>query len=196
MGGGKARTVALLLTVTGAVLSVLVLASPAAAHNAFTGSNPKDGAKLAEPPRRIQLNFLSRLKPEDTTVTVTGPDEVSAAGGKPTFDGARVTVPFKPGAAGLYIVGYRTLSSDGHTISGEVRFTMTTGTAPTPAPTSAAAPSPSPAGSSAAPSAEPAPLDRASDAGGTAWWPWLLVAFLALVALAGGVFLVRRRRTG
>nr|MDT0658718.1 copper resistance protein CopC [Micromonospora sp. DSM 115978] len=187
-----------MLTVTGALLSVLVMASPAMAHNSFTGSSPKDGARLAEAPERIQLNFLSRLAPEQTTVTVTGPDGVSAAGGEPAFDGAKVMVPFTLGAAGEYVVGYRTLSSDGHTIKGEVRFTMTTGSAPTAPPTTTAAPPPSapPSQPPAATPADAAPLDPSGDTGGGAWWPWLLVAALALGALGGGLFLVRRRRAG
>ncbi|GIJ09261.1 copper resistance CopC family protein [Micromonospora andamanensis] len=120
--------------------SLLMPAAPAAAHNQLTGSTPRAGARVADAPERVELRFLARLNEQTTTVTITGPDNVDAAGGQPRFAGNRVSVPFTPGAAGLYIIGYRLVSDDGHPISGEVRFTMTTNTPadPTPEPTAAA----------------------------------------------------------
>lgn len=196
MGGRSARTVAVLLTVTGVLLSVFLPTSPAAAHNSFTGSNPKNGAKVAAAPERIQLNFLSRVDPKTTEVTVLGPDNVPALGGEATFDGGKVVVPFKPGAVGLYIVGYEVLSSDGHTMSGEVRFTLTVGVTPSAPPTptvapTSAAPTASPPGAAAGPSPEPSAGESE-----TLWWPWALGVVLAFAALGGGRLLFRRRNAG
>ncbi|MEW2142605.1 copper resistance CopC family protein [Micromonospora vinacea] len=189
-------------------VSFLVPATPAAAHNELTGSDPRNGARVATAPARIELRFLAKPSPATTKITITGPDNV-VAGGTPAFDGSRVRVPFKPAAAGLYIVGYQLASSDGHPVKGEVRFTLTTGTAADPSASPSAAASTSPAGSpsavgapstvptSATPggstaSTVPAASER-SDSGGR-WWFWALGGLVLLAALAAGLMFRRRRR--
>ncbi|WP_245670249.1 copper resistance CopC family protein [Micromonospora mirobrigensis] len=190
-------------------------ATPAAAHNSFTGSVPANGARAATAPARIELRFLSKVDPGNTEITVTGPDNVPAAGGPPTFSGSRVAVPFKAGAAGLYIVGYRVGSADGHPVSGEIRFTLTTGTPAQPpsssataaaspsaapsAPSSDAVPSsPSAAGPSSVAGAPPSAGTRSPAAGTSsddgAAWPWLLAPVVLLVVLAAVFLALRRRR--
>ncbi|RZU77434.1 hypothetical protein EV384_6156 [Micromonospora kangleipakensis] len=203
MGGSVARAARTWLAVLGVAIgmSVLLPATPAAAHNSLTGSDPRNGARLAAAPKRIELRFLATPAPATTKITVTGPENVPAAGGAPTFTGNRVSVPFKPGAAGLYIVGYRVGSTDGHPVTGEIRFTVTTGTpaeppSATPTATSAASttapPTGAPGSSAAVPASPPASpalaADRRSDDGGSGWL-WALGA----VALLGGAFLLRRR---
>ncbi|MGY0006602.1 copper resistance CopC family protein, partial [Micromonospora sp. I033] len=119
MGGRVARVARGWLVVLGvaAGVSVLLPAAPAAAHNSLTGSDPQNGARVATAPKRIELRFLAAPAPATTKITVTGPDNVAAAGGAPTFTGNRVSVPFTPGAAGLYIVAYRVGSADGHPVT-------------------------------------------------------------------------------
>ncbi|MEW2383118.1 copper resistance CopC family protein [Micromonospora sp. NPDC047707] len=198
-------------------VSLLVPPAPAAAHNQLTGSDPRDGARIATAPARIELRFLAKLDAATTEVTVTGPDNVAAAGGAPTFSGTRVSVPFRPGRAGLYIVGYRVQSSDGHPVSGEVRFTLTTGT---PADPSVSATPSAPTGSPSATPAEPSPGGTASagtaSAGtasaGTASagaaeptagqdgddgspWLWAGLGALALAGAGAATFALRRRRS-
>ncbi|MEQ4302242.1 copper resistance CopC family protein [Plantactinospora sp. B6F1] len=198
MGARVTRVGTLALSVVVVALSVLLPASPAAAHNSLTGSDPRNGARLDKAPANARLTFLNKLDAATTRVTVTGPDNVDAAAGKPVFAGSRVTVPVRPGAAGLYIVRYQVASADGHPVKGEVRFTLTVGATPTASP-SAAAPTPSVPASSApaaAPStADAGPLSPTADPGGTAWWPWVAGAVLVLLALAGAV-LFRRRSSG
>ncbi|MEU4553058.1 copper resistance CopC family protein [Micromonospora violae] len=195
-------------------VSVLLPATPAAAHNELTGSNPRDGARVATAPARVELRFLAKPSPATTKITITGPDNV-VAGGTPAFDGSRVRVPFTPAAAGLYIVGYQLASSDGHPVKGEVRFTLTTGTAADPSATVSPADSPSAAASpstAASPSAAvppsvgpaspsaggatastvPAALEQ-SDSGGR-WWLWALGGLVLLAALGTGLAFRRRRR--
>ncbi len=150
MGGRVTRSVRVMPVVLGVALGVsfLVPATPAAAHNELTGSNPRDGARVATAPARVELRFLAKPSPATTKITITGPDNV-VAGGPPAFDGSRVRVPFKPAAAGLYIVGYQLASSDGHPVKGEVRFTLTTGTAadPSASPSAPGSPPANPLGS-------------------------------------------------
>ncbi|MFE9191197.1 copper resistance protein CopC [Micromonospora sp. NPDC007208] len=209
MGGRVTRTARVVPVVLGVAFGVsfLVPATPAAAHNELTGSNPRDGARVAAAPARVELRFLAKPSPTTTKITITGPDNV-VAGGTPAFDGSRVRVPFKPAAAGLYIVGYQLASSDGHPVKGEVRFTLTTGTAADPSASPSAAASTSPTGSPTAvgvPSAGPAsatpgsstasPVPAASeqsDSGGR-WWLWALGALVLLAAL-GASLVFRRRR--
>ncbi|MFY1617003.1 copper resistance protein CopC [Micromonospora sp. WMMD736] len=204
-----ARLVPVVLGVAFGV-SLLAPATPAAAHNSLTGSDPRDGARVATAPTRIELRFLAKPPPATTKITITGPDNV-AAGGPPTFDGTRVRVPFEPGAAGLYTVGYQLPSNDGHPIKGEVRFTLTTGTAADPSASPSAAGSPSAPGPSAtmtgSPPASPAApvspsadtvsavpaADERSDSGGP-WWPWALGGAALLAGLAATLLLRRRPR--
>ncbi|WP_433312707.1 copper resistance CopC family protein [Micromonospora chersina] len=189
----------LLVLVLAAAVPVLLPAAPAAAHNSLTGSDPKNGARVATAPKRIELRFLASPAPATTKITVTGPDNVPAAGGAPTFAGNRVSVPFTPGAAGLYIVAYRIGSADGHPVSGEVRFTLTTGTAAAP-PSTSAAPSgavPStPAASPATSAVSPAPAADEVDSDGGTGWLWAVAVAVALVALGGGLLLRRRSARG
>lgn len=210
MGGRVTRTVRVVPVVLGVAFGVsfLVPPTPAAAHNELTGSNPRDGARVATAPARIELRFLAKPSPATTKITITGPDNV-VAGGPPVFDGSRVRVPFKPAAAGLYIVGYQLASNDGHPVKGEVRFTMTTGTAadPSASPSTAAPIAPSAGSPSAgAPSAGPVSASpgsstastvpaasEQSDSGGR-WWLWALGGLVVLVALTAGLLFRRRRR--
>lgn len=200
MGRRVTRVGPLLLSVALGVLWVLLPAGPAAAHNSLTGSDPRDGARLGKAPANVRLTFLARLDPTTTRVTLTGPDNISATAGKPSYSGSRVTVAFRPGAAGLYIVRYQVASGDGHPIKGEVRFTLTVGVTPTASPSPAATatgasttvPGP-PAGAQSSPAAA-GPLSPTADADGSARWPWAVGGVLVLAALAGGL-LLRRRAT-
>ncbi|MFG1919946.1 copper resistance protein CopC [Micromonospora sp. NPDC048898] len=189
-------------------VSFLMPATPAAAHNSLTGSDPRDGARVAKAPARIELRFLAKPAPATTKITITGPNNV-VAGGPPVFDGSRVRVPFTPTAAGLYVVGYQLASSDGHPVKGEVRFTLTTGTAADPSASPSAAVGTSPSGSPSAvgtPSAGPASAtpgsstasavpaaSEQSDSGGRPWI-WAFGGLLLLAALATGLMFRRRRR--
>ncbi|MGW3787742.1 copper resistance CopC family protein [Micromonospora chokoriensis] len=210
MGGRVTRTARVVPVVLGVAFGVSFLAppTPAAAHNSLTGSDPRDGARVATAPARIELRFLAKPAPATTKITITGPDNV-VAGGPPVFDGSKVRVPFKPAAAGLYIVGYQLASSDGHPVKGEVRFTLTTGTAANPsASPSAGAPSADPstvATASASASAGPASAtpgsptastvpaaSEKSDSGGR-WWLWAVGGLVLIGALAAGLVFRRRR---
>ncbi|SIN12496.1 hypothetical protein SAMN04489832_3209 [Micromonospora cremea] len=214
MGGRVTRMARVVPVVLGVAcgVSLLAPATPAAAHNSLTDSDPRDGARVATAPTRIELRFLAKPDPATTKITVIGPDNV-VAGGLPAFAGSRVRVPFKPGAAGLYIVGYQVASGDGHPVKGEVRFTLTTGTAADPSASPSALPSVSggttatPGAAAGSPSAGPAsaspvatggsptavvPLAQERAASGHRRWLWALGALVLLAALVSG-FLLRRR---
>ncbi|MEV0156106.1 copper resistance CopC family protein [Micromonospora sp. NPDC050686] len=177
----------------------MIPAAPAAAHNSFTGSTPAKGARVTTAPAQVELRFLAKLDPNNTTITVTGPGDAPAAGGAPRFAGSRVLVPLKAGPAGAYVVGYQVGSADGHPIKGEVRFTVTTGTAtaspsvaPQPAP-SAPAPSATAAPTASAAPGSADPVATGASTGDGARWRGPLIAVAVLAVLAAAVF-VRRRR--
>ncbi|NYH42640.1 hypothetical protein HNR22_002367 [Micromonospora jinlongensis] len=206
MGGRVTRLARVVPVVLGVAFGVSFLApaTPAAAHNSLTGSDPRDGARVASAPAQIELRFLAKPAPATTKITITGPDNV-VAGGPPAFDGSRVRVPFKPAAAGLYIVGYQLASSDGHPVKGEVRFTLTTGTAADPsapaggvaptaggtAPTAAAAGPTASGASSAAPAvtatAAGSPVPAAQESSQMRGWLWTIAAALLVGALVVGL---------
>lgn len=197
MGGRIPRLARAVPVLVGVALGVALLpATPAFAHNSLTGSNPVNGAKVATAPAKVELRFLAKLDPGRTKITVVGPDNIPAAGGAPAFSGSRVSVPFSPGAAGLYIVGYQLPSSDGHPIKGEVRFTLTTGTAAAPpsATPSASTPPTTPPPSSPAPASPSATPVAAADTGDTGrGWLWAVGGLVLLAVLATGLVLRRRR---
>ncbi len=202
MGNGVATMTKVLLAVAVGALSVLTLVTPAYAHNSLTGSNPEKGAKIAKAPESIILRFLSAVEPAALAVTVTGPDGADVGDGPPAVKGNRVTVGWRPGAAGEYTVAYRVGSSDGHPVKGTVRFTLTTPAGPAAAP-SATATAP---GSSTAPgSAVPVPTSAGPTTGalapaageddGPGVWPWAAgAAVLAAAGVAGAAGMRRRRR--
>jgi methionine-rich copper-binding protein CopC len=206
MGGGIRRTGAVLAATVVGGLCALLGASPAAAHNSLTGSDPEDGARLETPPAQVRLTFLTTLDPKTTKVTVTGPGKVSAAAGEPRFEGKVVEVDFAAGAAGAYTVAYQVASDDGHPIKGDIGFTLAVG-APAPATSAPAtsAPEPAPATSAPAPTpadSAPAPpsaiaIEPTSDADdGPPVWPWVALGAGVLIALGVGALALRARRGG
>jgi Uncharacterized protein, homolog of Cu resistance protein CopC len=201
MRPGVTRVGALVSSVLAAVLCVLLPAAPVAAHNSLTGSDPRDGARLDTAPEQVRLTFLSRLDPDTTRVTVTGPDGASVTRGEPTFAGSRVTVPVQPVAAGRYRVRYEVASGDGHPVRGEIEFTLTVGATPSVPPTTEpVTPGVATADPSPSDSAEPvvAAAQPIAEKDGVPWWPWVLGAVVAAGALAGGLLWRSRaaRRAG
>lgn len=198
----------MLLAVVIGLLTAFAGAAPALAHNAFTGSNPKNGARLSEPPETVTLSFLAKLDPATTKVVVTGPDGVAATDGTPGVKGNKVSVGVRPGAAGEYTVAYQIASSDGHPIKGRIRFTVAdggaaeTGASAAPGTGSSTPAEQSPTGATAAPTAAAttgattgALVPVADEDSGTAWWPWLLGAVLLAAAAGAGALVLRRRTT-
>lgn len=168
------RTVATVL-VTLCVL--LALGTPALAHNVLISSDPVKGASLDTGPSQITLTFDQYIQSADVNqIAISGPGRTQWADGPVRVDGTVATVGVAPlGPAGDYTVGYRILSADGHSVSGEVVFTLTkagTGTAVQPPVTTA-----------------PAEEDPGGGSGGLPVWAWIAAA---VALLAGGLVLALR----
>ncbi|WP_329429281.1 copper resistance protein CopC [Streptosporangium sp. NBC_01495] len=182
------------------LLTVLLLASaallgavaPAQAHNVLISSDPKNGTELATGPEKITLTFDQPVRQGFAQISVIGPDGARWEEGKTTVDRTKVSVGVKPlGPAGVYAVGYRILSSDGHPVSKKITFTLTVAGRGT----SAQAPATSaPVVSAAAPQgpdlgAQAAEAAQNGGAGMAVLW------IAGSIVLLGGATIVAMRRT-
>ncbi|WP_051684388.1 copper resistance CopC family protein [Blastococcus sp. URHD0036] len=171
-----------LLTALAAVASIalLGLGVPAAsAHDALTGAAPADGAAVATPPDRVELQFSGVVQELGAQVVVRGPDGTTVSQGDPEVVDTTLEQPLGSRLpAGTYTVEWRVTSADGHPISGTTSFTATTGTGAGPAAD----------GASAASSTRPAAASSSSGPG------IAIAAGIALVlAVTVGARSLRRR---
>ncbi|WP_214410697.1 copper resistance CopC family protein [Sphaerisporangium fuscum] len=189
----------LLTVLLAACAALAVAAGPAQAHNVLTGSDPKDGARLASVPSRVTLTFDQPVRADFAQVVLTGPDGVATkAEVEVAEEKVMATVP-GASPAGSYLVGYQIVSNDGHPVSGQIRFTVGDAPAQSPAAQPTGSPSPAAQAPSAGPSSAGAPggtvaVSAAPPASSGSWvWGLLLVALL----LSGlGIWVVARGPKG
>ncbi len=111
------------------VASVLGLAAPAQAHNYLVSSNPTEGATLTELPAEFSVTTNGPLLSLDGSVAgfaleVTDADGLYYGTGCVAVAGSTLSEPAAPlGAAGDYTMLWQLVSADGHTVSGQVKFT-------------------------------------------------------------------------
>ena len=122
---------AVVIALAGSALAV----APPSLHVHLTRSDPAAGSTLPAAPRTISLWFSEPVQINVTSVRLTGPDSASVEVAAPVMgDGANLPVvamvrgPMKPGRQQ---VRWRTMSRDGHAVSGTFAFALvpTTGTA-------------------------------------------------------------------
>jgi methionine-rich copper-binding protein CopC len=107
-----------------AALTMVVLLStigPATAHSYLNGSNPADGALLAQAPKKVTLNFSDGVRATGLGVTAQGPDGTIGLNATATSKKVTATWPSNT-VAGRYVVTYRAVSVDGHVMSGKISF--------------------------------------------------------------------------
>ena len=155
------------------LLATLGFASPAAAHDALSGSDPATGTSVEVAPAQITLTFTADLMPDGAEAQVfASADPVAAsqagerdwAAGDAVVDGMSLIIPLQEGLpVGTYAVNWRVVSSDGHAISTSsaeiISFTVTQGVpavdpVPTAEPTPEATTAPA---ATATPDATPSP---------------------------------------
>lgn len=108
-----------------ALVAVLAVASPAAAHDELVGSSPEAGADLGAAPEDVTLTYSAAIMTEGATVAVFDATGRDWADGDPVIDTNTLTMPLAgdlPSAG--YVVEWRVVSSDGHPISGTIPFTV------------------------------------------------------------------------
>lgn len=153
-----------------AMLALAGLATPAFAHNQLISSNPADQATVESSPSTIELTFDQPVQRGEglNTIAVTGPEGTNWSVGTPDVASNVVSATVDPlGPAGEYQIGYRVLSADGHPVSGDLTFTLTTAGQGTPAPASS-----DDGGTASGP----------ADEGGLPIWVWILGAVVLLGA--------------
>ncbi|MEV4252477.1 copper resistance CopC family protein [Spirillospora sp. NPDC049652] len=178
----KARTFAVGVA---AAAALGLPAVPAEAHTALKSSDPAAGAKVASP-AKITLTFAEPVGYPKVVLTdgSGGRHEAGAARAVDTTVTEDVTGPLPNG---VYTVGWRVVSADGHPVTGEFKFTVT----------GSSAASPATSGGATAPAAAPAaPAEKSSSSGGGgAGWLWIGIGVVVLAAIGGGVAWMRRTRT-
>lgn len=124
-----------------ATMAALVFAPAAAgAHSNSVDSDPKDDARIPTLPRVASVTFNEPVS--DAAFALTRPDGQTVKV-RASIDGAVVKAALpKDDTKGHYVLVYRVVSEDGHPVTGDVEFTVTTGAAPATADRDAA---PSPA---------------------------------------------------
>ncbi|GAA3685691.1 copper resistance protein CopC [Nonomuraea antimicrobica] len=187
-----------LASAVGAAMVLLLTAPAALAHDRLKSSSPADNAKV-ESVETIELEFTARMTMP--TIVLEGPDGERVPLGKPRTEGVKVFAePEGELAAGRYRIAWRVVSSDGHPIQGEIRFTLTAPPSPSPSPSpSTTEPSPVPSETpptASAPPASPAgaPVAAEQEGGGVPGWLWIAAGALVLGGVA--IFFGGRRRTG
>lgn len=201
--GSAARLTALPAAfLTAVVAGLFALAAPlsASAHDTLLSSDPAADSSVEVLPEALTLTFSAALIGGGgaTVVEVTDAAGTSVTEGEPELDGAVVTQPLASGAgAGDYHVVWRVVSSDGHPISGEFGFTVTTGAAsddaePSADPQTPATQAPAPSASETA-----APEDPNMTSGFSVSVPWIIggTVLALIVAFLVILMLTRRRRS-
>jgi methionine-rich copper-binding protein CopC len=151
----------------------------AMAHSGVVSSNPAAGEVLTELPDEISVTFSEELLVIEgkavNTLTLTAQDATQVPLTEIRVEGnlLHASVPAGDFPAGLYELKYRVISADGHEVSDVITFSLATAVA-SPA-TSA---SPEVVKSESQPFALPVPI----------------VLAIALLIVAGGFYLLARRR--
>ncbi|MEV5710196.1 copper resistance protein CopC [Actinoallomurus sp. NPDC052274] len=191
------RTVTRLAAAMAAItVGCLLTAPPASAHTTLVAAQPAKGAKVSSP-AQIKLTYAEPVRfPGVVVLDAKGGHHESgkahAAGATVTEQVAGVLPP------GVYTVGWRVVSEDGHPVTGDYKFTVVGGASSAPA---SAGPTPAPSGSTddgAAPAAVTAsstPAARKSASTSGASWLWVGLGAVLVVAAVGGAELTRRRRS-
>ncbi len=189
---------ALLASAGALLLSPLVLAAPASAHDSIVGSVPADGATLTTAPTEVRITFEEPPTATGLGVAVLAPGGASVVAGKPAIDGNVVVQALDAlTVGGTYDVSYRVVSADGHPVTGTLAFTVDL---PTSSP-SASSTSPAPTSASATPistsaSSSATALASATDGSSSSTPVGAIIAgAVALALVIGAVVLVNRRRS-
>ncbi|GAA3194135.1 hypothetical protein GCM10010468_03790 [Actinocorallia longicatena] len=95
---------------------------------------PGQKSVLTDAPGEVRLTFSEPLKRRFTVIRVTGPAGAVVSAGAPEIDRGVARQPLVPlSRAGRYLVAFRTVSVDGHIVSGSREFTFRPAAGKTPA---------------------------------------------------------------
>ena len=190
------RAITALLVAAVVAVPVLGLAAPAQAHNYLVSSTPAEGETLTELPAQFSVTTNGDLLSLGGSTAGFALEIRDAAGlyygdGCVTVDGPTMSEAAALGEAGDYTMLWQLISTDGHTVSGEVAFSWA------PADDTAASEgteTPAACGNEVAQpgTSDPAPQRANADLGDVLWIGGAIAALL----VAGFVtfFVVTRKR--
>jgi copper transport protein len=103
------------------LVACLAQPPPARAHASLVGSEPPDGATLADPPASLRLSFNEPVSP--LVVRLIGPtgEAVSPA---VKAENSTLTIAAPLPRRGTYVLSWRVISADGHPVGGAVQFSI------------------------------------------------------------------------
>jgi len=191
----RLRTLIATLIPATVLATALTMAAPASAHDALASATPAADTTISGDLNAVTLTFseqpLAGLE-SGLVISVIGPYGSEVTTGTLNVDGSTLTKPVDVAAPGTYKLAWRSVSVDGHPISGGYQFTSTGSTA-SATPTASAAPS-TPA-ATASPTATGTATAQGGSAKDTSPAIWALGGLTGLFVLAVvGILLITRRR--
>ncbi|OJX65509.1 MAG: hypothetical protein BGO95_10620 [Micrococcales bacterium 73-13] len=191
------------MLLTGAIWATST--GPAAAHDAFVGSDPAADSTLTEPPRSVSATFSADVVVLEGAVVlqVTGPNGDLISDGKPQVDGGTVTQPLiDHDTPGTYTVFWRIVGSDGHPIEGQFQYSLDPADSQPSTVSSTSSPTSTPTSTSATDdvSVDEAAADEGAPAGGGSiaslafWFALVSIALLLAVGATMPFMMSRLRR--
>jgi methionine-rich copper-binding protein CopC len=113
-----------------ALTASLFVIAPASAHAALSWSSPEVSSSVSEAPTQVTLVFDDEIQVIEGTdsniITVTDENDRHFETGDVNVNGAKVSVELSPLNEGTYTVAYRVVSADGHPVSSEYQFEVST----------------------------------------------------------------------
>lgn len=109
------------------LLAISLIAPPASAHTVLITADPAADSSVDVLPSTISLTFAEELVSIGNSNSISVIDESGAelASGKPEVSGAILSTNLVPTEVnGLIKVSYRAVAADGHVITGEYQFTV------------------------------------------------------------------------
>jgi methionine-rich copper-binding protein CopC len=186
------------LTVFAAAAAVLGFAAPASAHNFYVSSTPGIDETLTTLPDEFVVTTNDNLldlggNGNGFIIQVAGPDGLYYGDGCVTVSGPSVAMPAALGPAGDYLLTWQVISTDGHTVSGEVPFQWQPA-ADADTSTSGSATPPDCGRADAPPAPEEGTDAGAGQAGSMTDVLWIGGAVLAVLIAVGATLLLLRPR--
>jgi methionine-rich copper-binding protein CopC len=111
-----------------AVLSTIGVGGPAQAHDSLVSSEPTKGAVLTTLPDQFSVTMNEPLldlagESRGFAMLVRGPDGLYYGNGCVSIQGATMSTAPALGPAGAYTLDWQLISTDSHSVSGDIPFT-------------------------------------------------------------------------
>jgi copper resistance protein C len=197
-----------------AVLSTIGVGGPAQAHDSLVSSEPAKGAVLTTLPDQFSVTMNEPLldlagESRGFAMLVRGPDGLYYGNGCVSIQGATMSTAAALGPAGAYTLDWQLISTDGHSVSGDIPFTwqptsadavMSEGLVTPPTcegssatPNESAPAQPAPSEDAQAETASPAPKNDAVVSTSEALWIGGGIGLAGIAALVTILVLTRRK---